>query len=291
MIQRIEEETSKKALQMLLDEGSTMRFQSYRAIISQAYLQTINSIQKSKERLNDNELKNDKSSNNNIISNTQIQHSQPQQLNNKFEEEKLLEDQGSQEKVKVEYGGIKPSCQDLNNLEFIQPSQSTFSTSQWKKLENIYALILNQETEDERQQIRQSIRNKLSDLIEILEAINLTNQVIVKSKPKFEPNSVYSDARRQSNRGSQFRGVSRNGKKWQVMIMGKSKKQYIGAIEDESEAALIYDWHAVVTQGIRAKTNFSYTRDQLMKIAEAFQYLQKYESQFLSARNQYQQHQ
>jgi hypothetical protein len=31
------------------------------------------------------------------------------------------------------------------------------------------------------------------------------------------------------------------------MIMGKSKKQYIGAIEDESEAALIYDWHAIVT--------------------------------------------
>jgi len=31
------------------------------------------------------------------------------------------------------------------------------------------------------------------------------------------------------------------------MIMGKSKKQYIGAIEDEFEAALIYDWHAVMT--------------------------------------------
>ena len=35
------------------------------------------------------------------------------------------------------------------------------------------------------------------------------------------------------------------------MIMGRNKKQYIGAIEDESEAALIYDWHAVVTQGLK----------------------------------------
>jgi len=35
------------------------------------------------------------------------------------------------------------------------------------------------------------------------------------------------------------------------MIMGRFKKQYIGAIEDESEAALIYDWHAVVTQGLK----------------------------------------
>ena len=35
------------------------------------------------------------------------------------------------------------------------------------------------------------------------------------------------------------------------MIMGKNKKQYIGAIEDEKIAALIYDWHAIVTSGIR----------------------------------------
>lgn len=35
------------------------------------------------------------------------------------------------------------------------------------------------------------------------------------------------------------------------MIMGKSKKQYIGAIEDEREAAQTYDWHAVMMQGIR----------------------------------------
>jgi hypothetical protein len=26
------------------------------------------------------------------------------------------------------------------------------------------------------------------------------------------------------SRGSRYRGVSRNGKKWQVMIMGKNKK-------------------------------------------------------------------
>jgi hypothetical protein len=39
------------------------------------------------------------------------------------------------------------------------------------------------------------------------------------------------------------------------MIMGKSKKQYIGAIEDESEAALIYDWHAIATNGIRVSNS------------------------------------
>ena len=29
--------------------------------------------------------------------------------------------------------------------------------------------------------------------------------------------------------------------------MGKHKKYYIGAVEDESEAALIYDWNAINT--------------------------------------------
>ena len=43
-----------------------------------------------------------------------------------------------------------------------------------------------------------------------------------------------------------------------VMIMGKNKKQYIGAIEDESEAAQIYDWHAIVTQGIRVSYIYGY---------------------------------
>lgn len=28
--------------------------------------------------------------------------------------------------------------------------------------------------------------------------------------------------------------------------MGKCRKQYIGAIEDEFEAAQIYDWHAIL---------------------------------------------
>lgn len=29
--------------------------------------------------------------------------------------------------------------------------------------------------------------------------------------------------------------------------MGHSRKQYIGAIENEAEAAQIYDWHAIMS--------------------------------------------
>jgi len=50
--------------------------------------------------------------------------------------------------------------------------------------------------------------------------------------------------------------------------MGRNKKQYIGAIEDERDAALIYDWHAIMSQGIRViiltyKLVLSYRQKQI----------------------------
>ena len=50
-----------------------------------------------------------------------------------------------------------------------------------------------------------------------------------------------------TNRDSKFRGVSKNGKKWQVMIMGNMKKLYFGAIPSEKEAARLYDKLAVLS--------------------------------------------
>ena len=67
-------------------------------------------------------------------------------------------------------------------------------------------------------------------------------------------------------RGSQYRGVSKNKAKWQVMIMGNFKKMYFGAIEDEREAALFYDKLAIVSHGIKARTNFDYTRRDIISI-------------------------
>lgn len=38
-----------------------------------------------------------------------------------------------------------------------------------------------------------------------------------------------------------------------MMIMGNFKKMYIGAIEDEREAAILYDKTAILTQGLKVK--------------------------------------
>ena len=54
-----------------------------------------------------------------------------------------------------------------------------------------------------------------------------------------------------SYRGSKFRGVSKNGSKWQVMIVRGNLKKYIGAIENEDVAGVLYDKYAIIIQGLQ----------------------------------------
>jgi len=47
------------------------------------------------------------------------------------------------------------------------------------------------------------------------------------------------------------------------MKMINKKTIRIGAIRTEADAARIYDFLAILTQGLSAKTNFNYTIEQL----------------------------
>ena len=76
-------------------------------------------------------------------------------------------------------------------------------------------------------------------------------------------------AEREAYRGSQFRGVSVNGSKWQVFIIIKNKKYYAGQMDTEAEAAKLYDKLILLHCGLSAKTNFSYTAQQLKEIVTA----------------------
>ena len=67
-------------------------------------------------------------------------------------------------------------------------------------------------------------------------------------------------------RGSKYRGVSRNGSQWQVLIMVEKKKRYVGSFSNEEEAARAYDKVALQHHGIKAKTNFDYSKEELENI-------------------------
>ena len=59
-------------------------------------------------------------------------------------------------------------------------------------------------------------------------------------------------------RGSKYRGVSRNGKTWQVLIMVNRNKNYIGNFKSEDEAAKAYDEYAMKYHKNKARLNFSH---------------------------------
>ena len=67
-------------------------------------------------------------------------------------------------------------------------------------------------------------------------------------------------------RGSKYRGVSRNGNQWQVLIMLHKSKSYVGTFSSEEVAARIYDILAIKNRGIKARTNFIYSEQQIKKI-------------------------
>ena len=72
-------------------------------------------------------------------------------------------------------------------------------------------------------------------------------------------------------RRSQFTGVSRNGRNWQVLVnMGKEKK-YIGSYTSEKEAALAYDFYTICLHKMKAKTNFSYHSSLIEQMLESYE--------------------
>jgi hypothetical protein len=58
------------------------------------------------------------------------------------------------------------------------------------------------------------------------------------------------------HRGSKYRGVSKNGGKWQVLIMINRQKTYFGKYDKEEDAAKAYDEIAIKFHGDKARTNF-----------------------------------
>ena len=73
-----------------------------------------------------------------------------------------------------------------------------------------------------------------------------------------------------STRRSQFIGVLRNGKRWQVLINVGKKKKYIGTYGNEKEAAVVHDFFSIGLNGGSAKTNFDYDQQLVVDMINSY---------------------
>ena len=80
---------------------------------------------------------------------------------------------------------------------------------------------------------------------------NDTGKVIIEAQlPRKNHNNTKNDFR-----GSKYRGPSKNRKKWQVMKMINKETVRIGAVKTELDAARIYDFLAILTEGLIVSIN------------------------------------
>ncbi|CDW77894.1 ap2-like ethylene-responsive transcription factor [Stylonychia lemnae] len=153
--------------------------------------------------------------------------------------------------------------QESTNKSYYEDLQTYQSKLENKQTENcIGKFQTNQDLDLDEQRCEAELQFRREQLLKSLEQIDDDVQLVVKSKQK----SLYLQTR--SQRGSKFRGVSKNGKKWQVMIVKGIAKKYLGAISSEQRAARLYDKYAMIIQGLQAKTNFSYTKRQIVLLLD-----------------------
>ena len=94
------------------------------------------------------------------------------------------------------------------------------------------------------------------------------NELDPKNEKEYDEEQSLEIQKNPKPRGSRFRGVSKNGSQWQVLIMVKKKKRYLGSFANEEEAARAYDKVALQNHGNKAKTNYDYTKEEVEKIVK-----------------------
>ena len=68
-------------------------------------------------------------------------------------------------------------------------------------------------------------------------------------------------------RGTQYRGISRNcNKQWQILVQCNSQRYYVGSVDNIDKAAILHDLIVLQSKGLKAKTNFSYMKHELLAI-------------------------
>ena len=155
---------------------------------------------------------------------------------------------------------------DINNI--IKDSNSTYFHNK-KPLNKILFIVTH--VKKKKKVMKNHIKFDNNNEIKVFK----NNKFVYVNSSLLKPCSTYKNIKEfnnitfitKSKRSSKYRGVSKNGNKWQVLMMN-NKKSYIGSYDSEELAGRIYDKLALKYKGIKAKTNFKYTNQQIKNICE-----------------------
>ena len=105
--------------------------------------------------------------------------------------------------------------------------------------------------------------NKYYNYFNVIHSINKNENINIgknkKEKSSAKKNkNIHKKTLKINSRSSKYRGVSKNGNKWQVHIMINKKNHYIGIYDSEEIAARKYDLESIKKNGPKAITNFKY---------------------------------
>jgi hypothetical protein len=84
-----------------------------------------------------------------------------------------------------------------------------------------------------------SVQKKRKCLEELVRQRRPYEKIIFPHKKAFKGGNV------DNFRGSRYRGISKNGNSWQILVMINRKKKYLGTLPTEEQAAKFYDKVAI----------------------------------------------
>ena len=175
-----------------------------------------------------------------------------------------------------------PVCAPTNCSEWLSPvaeelqlllnlnSLSAFCL--WDMQSQLCSTICRWEDQNQKQKMKEIKMNpkmnkdqtrlqlKCDEILSQLHQLSWESSIIlVHSKKK-------SERKANSIRRSNFIGVSRNGPNWQSIISMKKNKFYLGTYSTQKDAAMVFDFYSIMTHGLEAKTNFSYSKDWILNM-------------------------
>ena len=126
--------------------------------------------------------------------------------------------------ISTVFGSVlsKSTMPEVSTCGSKSPNESSLDMGEIPQ-ENLRSLLdSNVETE-----FSVSVQKKRRRLVEVLQSKRTFEIVIKPHKKVFKGNDV------QNFRGSKFRGISKNGNSWQILVMVNRKKKYLGTLPTE----------------------------------------------------------